>query len=194
MIQTISVPFDHHGPRLGRRAFSRFATQLAARFPEPPQIIDSPVFSYRAGSLSRLNRPLSLDPVSPAIVYLSNIVMHSSVLVVGECYSDDLDHPMSYDSFESWRAAPRVVGYYVRDNDFTPARFDASTIVISPLACFRSRTSRPDPALFDILVESSGQVCAYRIRDFSRYLHDACAGGETAYFIPPLQRQTYSNT
>jgi hypothetical protein len=128
-----------------------------------------------------------LDFTFPAIVYLSNIVMHSSVLVAGDFNCDDLDYPIAYDTFESFRSQPRVAGYHVRENNLAAIRFDASTIVISALARFKFSlgvADQPDLDLFDILMESSAQVCALHIRDYARYFNSAYVHGDPVYFLP----------
>ena len=190
MLSTFDAPFDFHAPTGGRRLFVEFAATHSERFKAPPQIIDDPIFSYKRRGRSQLDRLGELDESRPAIVYLSNVVFHSALLILGDCDISGLTSPFSYDSLESFRRAPFSRGFVFGRKKEWKCGFDDTTVVISDLARFRNVDDElPDDGLFRVLdsIEdaNTGNIFyACNILDYGRYFaHPAILHGEGTFFL-----------
>ncbi len=184
MLRTFAAPFDFHQPRGGRSQFNEFAAKFASRFDVAPQVIDDPIFSYRKFGAMQLDRIAQLNARQPAIVYLSNVVMHSALLIIGDCETSDLQAPLEYDSLESFLDTPYVRGYEFDRDQLAQASFDDTTIVISDLARFRDDNDRlPDDGLFRVHMKVS-DVFVCNILDYEKYFTQQFESGDVPFFLP----------
>jgi hypothetical protein len=190
MLKTFDAPFDFHAPEGGRPRFAEFALTLSENFDATPQIIDDPIFSYARGGRSQLDRLRELDESRPAIVYLSNVVMHSALLILGDCDISGLTSPFCYDSIESFRTGPFSRGFGIGRRTKVTTGFDDTTVVICDLARFRNEDDElPDDGLFRVLDSIEDvYVCnilyACNILDYGRYFaHPAVLFGEGTFFL-----------
>ncbi|QDT50756.1 hypothetical protein Pan258_48370 [Symmachiella dynata] len=184
MLRTFVPPFDFHLPRGGRRHFKKMAAQLATQFDTTPEIIDDPIFSYAISGKSQLDRIAHLNDSRPAIVYLSNVVEHSAILIVGECETSDLLAPLEYDSLASFLEAPYVRGYGVSNETPLKAAFDETTIVISDLVCFRNDDDElPDNGLFRVH-EKYHDYYICNVLDYDKYFDHCAVFGDAPFFLP----------
>lgn len=199
MLHTFPVSFDHHFTRGGRDAFLAFADTFAASQSTQYAVVKDPVFTYSPDRASRWETIAAIDTSRSQIVYLSNVCMHSSLLVTGNII-DAPDGLLSYDSVNSFLANPTVRGYDVGENDIKNTdQFDKRTVIISnlPSSSFRNDdTDEPDPHIFEVLDTrqlSHDRAFACRILDYDRYFSHA---GETleeqTYFLPDPARITLS--
>ncbi len=183
MLRTFDAPFDFHAPKGGRRRFAEFASALSDRFDTAPQILDDPIFSYTRSGRSQLDRLRELDESRPAIVYLSNVVMHSALLILGDCDISGLVSPFCYDSLESFRRAPFCRGFGIGREKQLRTGFDDTTVVISDLARFRNDDDElPDDGLFRVLHEIE-DVFVCNILDYDRYFAHVSVSGDTPFFL-----------
>lgn len=212
MLHTFSVEFDHHAPRGGRTAFLDLAESMAALLPAALRIVADPIFTYgRQSPLAALD---AIDDSQPQIVYLSNIVMHAAVLVVGDLPPDELIRflsswepschqgglslpetlplPITYDSLASFRKQPVIVGHHFDPDGLSASHaFDHDTLVISNVANWSLRdeeSGEPAKEVFEILASrqlNGSEVFLCHIRDYRKYfLHAGRPTDEETYFIP----------
>lgn len=183
MLRTFVAPFDFHAPKGGRRRFLEFASTLSDRFATAPQILDDPVFSYTLVGRSQLDRLRNLDESRPAIVYLSNVVMHSALLILGDCDASDLMSPFCYDSIAAFINSPYTCGFGVGGDTNVKSAFDESTVVISDLARFRDDNDKlPDDGLFRIL-DQIADVFICNILNYERYFSHVSVFGDQPFFL-----------
>ena len=77
MLQTFVAPFDFHHPRGGRGEFEKTSCKFRAAIQRASQHHRrSHFFRMAATAPMAFSRLSKLDASRPAIVYLSNIVMH----------------------------------------------------------------------------------------------------------------------
>ena len=183
MLRTFNVPFDFHAPNGGRRLFGDFASSLSTRFDTEPQILDDPIFSYALHGHSQLDRLRVLDESRPAIVYLSNIAMHSAVLILGNFDDSDLVCPFSYSSLASFCNEPFSRGFSVCRDAKLKSTFDSTTVVISDLAQFRNDDNElPDRELFRVLNRIE-DVFVCNILNYDRYFDHVSVHGDEPFFL-----------
>lgn len=181
MLRTFDAPFDFHQPEGGRLQFRQLADSLADRFPTRPLVIHDPVFTYQGMGRSRLDRIAGLDNSQPAIVYLSNVVMHSALLIVGEFDASGLQRPLEYDSVATFLEAPYVRGYAVEQ---AKASLDETAIVISELARFRGDNGQLlDNGMFHVL-ERTSDIFVGNVLDYGRYFAHRAVYGDQPFFLP----------
>lgn len=187
ILRSFTAPFDHHAPRGGRKLFDKFAADFASRFDTPPQIINEPVFTYaykRTGK-PQLDRLALLCEAPAAVVYLSNIVMHSSLLIIGDCDTSGLQSPLEYESLDAFLAAPYVRGYRLDRDKPLQASFDDTTVVISDLARFRDDDDElPHGPIFRVLARIH-DVFVCNILDYPGYFAHCAVHGDQPFFLPP---------
>lgn len=183
MLKTFIAPFDFHAPNGGRHRFSEFASLFSERFNTVPQIYDEPIFSYTHYGYSQFDRLRELDESRPAIVYLSNIVMHSALLVLGDCDTSDLISPLQYDSLESFLNEPFSRGFVVDRDKKMSTKFDDTTVVISDLLQFRNDDNElSDDGLFRVL-DKIDDIFVSNILDYDRYFAHALVFGDEPFFL-----------
>lgn len=184
MLRTFEPNFDFHFPNGGRPRFADFAAALSERFCTAPQILDDPIFSYKRLGRAQLDRLRELDESRPAIVYLSNIVMHAAVLIFGDCDVSGLLSPLRYDSVESFMSAPHCRGFCFDGKQKVTTGFDATTIVISDLARFRNMDDDqlPDDGLVRVL-HCIDDVFVCNILDYDRYFAHPSVFGDQPFFL-----------
>lgn len=183
MLRTFVAPFDFHAPKGGRRRFAEFAETLSERFDTAPQIFDDPIFSYGRYGSSRLDRICELDESRPAIVYLSNVCMHSALLILGDCDISGLISPFCYDSVESFISAPFARGFVACREQTLTTQFDDTTVVISDLARFRNDDDElPDDGLVRVL-QKIEDVFVCNILDYDRYFAHVAVLGDAPFFL-----------
>lgn len=185
MLRTFVVPFDFDFPNGGRSHFAELASTLVQRFESPPQIVDRPLFCYRSHGKVQLDRLRLLDTSRPAMVYLSSISMHSSLLIVGDFDASGLDLPLVYDSVDAFIESPVVRGFRVPEEKLAAnAKFDEATVVISDLARFRDAEDRlPEDGIFRVL-DYHRDVYVCNVLDFDRYFQHAAILGDQPFFLP----------
>jgi len=186
MLRTFDAPFDFHDPKGGRPRFAEFASTFSERFVAAPQIIDDPIFSYGRRGRSQLDRLRDLDESRPAIVYLSNVVFHSALLILGDCDIPGLTRPFCYDSLESFENAPYSRGFGIGRNRKLAAGFDETTVVISDLGRFHNADNElPDDGLFCVLdsIEDVYALYACNVLDYGRYFAHPAVFGEGTFFL-----------
>lgn len=183
MLRTFVAPFDFHAPKGGLPRFAEFASTLSERFDTEPQILDDPIFSYARCGRSQLDRLRELDESRPAIVYLSNVVLHSALLILGDCDISGLVSPFCYDSLESFRSAPFSRGFGIARGKQMSSGFDDTTVVISDLARFRNDDNElPDDGLFRVL-HSIENVFVCNILDYDRYFAHVSVFSDEPFFL-----------
>lgn len=192
MLRTFEAPFDFHPPQGGRRHFAKFASALSERFDAASQIIDDPIFSYRRWGRSQLDRLCDLDETRPAIVYLSNVVMHSAILILGEVDASALTMPFCYDSLASFITAPYCRGFHVGRDRKVTAGFDDTTVVVSDLARFRKMDDDelPNDGLFRVL-HYFDDVFLCNILDYDRYFDHVALVGDEPFFLNASSNVNY---
>jgi hypothetical protein len=185
MLQTCVAPFDFHAPKGGRRRFAEFASSLSAQFDTPPQIVDEPIFSYTRRGQSQLDRLRKLDESRPAVVYLSNVVMHAALLIVGNCDAAQLMSPFRYDSLDAFYHEPFSRGFGIGRDTPLNTCFDGTTVVISDLARFRNDDDElPNDGLFRVQ-QRIDDVFVCNVLDYGRYFAHALVCGDEPFFLSP---------
>ncbi|PQO30660.1 hypothetical protein C5Y96_14440 [Blastopirellula marina] len=184
MLRTFVALFDFDYPNGGRTHFTKLASKLGERFDALPQIVDKPLFSYGKNGRTQLEQLRMLDVSRPAIVYLSSISMHSSLLTIGDFDASDLVLPLCYDSVESFIKSPVVRGFRVPDNLAAKTTLDDTAVMISDLARFRDDEDQlPDDGIFRVL-DHYDDVYVCKVLDFDRYFQHAAIFGDQPFFLP----------
>ncbi|QDU82531.1 hypothetical protein Pla110_42890 [Polystyrenella longa] len=131
IVRTFESPFNFHMPQGGKTKFNEWALSVSHRLPEVPVVIDSPIFTYGATFDQGKMRLEGLTDTLPTLIYLSNIVMHSSILVIGEFDVPELKSCCTYNSLDHFLSRPYVTGYYEPSDEILKTSFNDSTFVIS---------------------------------------------------------------
>jgi hypothetical protein len=145
--------------------------------------VTTPIFSYTARGRSQLEKLQFLKDSHAAVVFLSNIVIHSSVLVIGNCDLSDMPRVCTYGSLDEFRANPTITGYHVASNIPLSCSCDTSTVVVSDLATFLGDNDiLPSTGLFRVIERRRG-VFFCNILDYPRYFGHCAVYGDQAYFV-----------
>ena len=184
MLRTFDAPFDFHDPNGGRGNFEKLAAKIAQRIEGNPDIIVDPIFSYGIDGSDGFTRFAELDASRPAIVYLSNIVMHSSILILGHCDASELNLPLYYDSINAFLTSPFVRGFGVNRNNTLNSTFNDTTLVISDLATFGfdEKLLTEGNGMFRVL-DCISDVYFFNVLNYEKYFYELFVNGDNSYFL-----------
>ncbi len=182
MIRTFAVPFDDHQRGSGREGFGKLVRFLAPQFRSPPIVIDEPIFSYESSGRSRLRRLSQIGGTEGAIVFLSNLPKHASVLIIGECETPILQQPLRYESVEELIDSPYACGYGVAPNAPLLSSFVESTVVVSELVRFCDENDvLPETGLFHV-IDCQQDVFTCNVLDYDRFFaHRSTFAAESTF-------------
>ncbi|MAT13842.1 MAG: hypothetical protein CMJ46_01065 [Planctomyces sp.] len=187
IVRKYESPFNFHHPYRGRKLFRRWAEEAAGHFSEPPLIIDHAIFSYGVKNADSFNQLRTLGDSRPAIVYLSDIVMHESILVIGGDTLPALKFPREYASLDQFMQRPYVRGYLNNFDGCTMVDFDDSTFVISALMPeFCVRKTNPVKSRRYSLPQRYSECFAGFILDYPTYFELVRIEGDEAFFFKEM--------